>query len=69
MSWVTIIWSMVASACLTLAAVYLLVWCKKRTEWANLLFSLTAVATTAMAFCEMEMMRAETPGQFGTALR
>jgi two-component system sensor kinase FixL len=69
MSWVTIIWSMVASACLTLAAVHLLVWCKKRTAWANLLFSLTAVATAAMAFCELWMMRAETPGQFGTALR
>jgi len=69
MSWVTIIWSMIASACLTLAAVYLLVWCKQRTAWASLLFSLTAMATAAMAFCELEMMRAETPGQFGTALR
>ena len=69
MSWITIIWSMVASACLTLAAVNLLVWCKKRTEWANLLFSLTAVGTAGMAFCELWMMRAETPAQFGTALR
>ena len=69
MSWVTIIWSMIASACLTLAAVNLLVWCKKRTEWANLLFSLTAVGTAGMAYCELWMMRAETPGQFGTALR
>ena len=69
MSWVTIIWSMVASACLTLAAVNLLVWCKKRTAWANLLFSSTAVAAAAMAFCELWMMRAQTPGQFGTALR
>jgi hypothetical protein len=49
MSWVTIIWSMVASACLTLAAMNLLVWRKKRTAWANLLFSLTAVATAAFA--------------------
>ena len=69
MSWVTIIWSMVASACLTLAALNLLVWCKKRAEWANLLFSLTAVGTAGMAYCELWMMRAETPGQFGTALR
>jgi PAS domain S-box-containing protein len=69
MSWVTIIWSMTASACLTLAAVNLLVWCKKRTEWANLLFSLTAVGTAGMGFCELWMMRADTPGQFGTALR
>jgi len=35
---------MVASACLTLAAVNLVVWYKKRTAWANLLFSSTAVA-------------------------
>jgi len=69
MSWVTIIWSMTASACLTLAAVNLLVWCKKRTEGANMLFSLTAVGTASMAYCELWMMRAETPGQFGTALR
>ena len=69
MSWVTSIWSVVASACLTLAAMHLLVWCRKRTEWANLLFALTAVATAALACCEFWMMRAETPGQFGTALR
>jgi PAS domain S-box-containing protein len=69
MSWVTIIWSMTASACLTLAAVNLLVWCKKRAAWANLLFSLTAVGTAGMAYCELWMMQAETPGQFGAALR
>ena len=69
MSWVTVIWSMVASACLTLAAMHLLVWCTNRTAWANLLFSLTAVATAAFAGCEFWMMRAETPAQFATALR
>jgi len=69
MSWVTIIWSMVASACLTLAAIHLIVWCLKRTAWAHLLFSLTAVSTAALAGCEFGMMRAETPGQFATALR
>jgi two-component system, LuxR family, sensor kinase FixL len=69
MSWVTIIWSMVASACLTLAAIHFLVWCNKRTEWANLLFSLTAAATAILAACEFWMMRSETTGQFGDALR
>ena len=69
MSWVTIIWSMVASACLTLAAVNLLVWCKKRTAWTNLVFSLTALGTAGMAYCEFWMMWAETPRQFATALR
>src|SRR5208283_1412452 len=69
MSWVTVIWSMVASACLTLAAVHLLVWCNKRTAWANLLFSLSATATAALAGCELWIMRAKTAGEFGMILR
>ena len=43
MSWVTIIWSMVASACLTLAAIHFLVWCRKRSTWSNLLLSQTTI--------------------------
>ena len=69
MSWVTIIWSMIASVCLTLAAIYVLVWFRNRTAWANLLFSFSAVAAACFAFCELSMMLAETPGGFGTALR
>ena len=30
MSWVTIIWAMIASACLTLALVHVLVWWRRR---------------------------------------
>jgi hypothetical protein len=69
MNWVLIIWSMIASACLTLAMVHLLAWYYKRTTWANLLFCLSAVATAVMAGCELWMMRAETPAQFATAVR
>jgi two-component system sensor kinase FixL len=69
MSSVTIIWAMVASACLTLALVYVLVWWRRRVAWANLLFALTAVATAVFAGCELWMMRAETPGAFGMAVR
>ena len=69
MSWVTVIWSMIASVCVTLAGIYLLVWRKNRAAWANLLFSMTALAAAAFAFCELSMMLAETPGEFGTALR
>jgi two-component system sensor kinase FixL len=69
MSWITIIWSMIASACFTLAAIHLLTWLKRRTAWANLLFSLTATATAGLAFCELWMMRAETTGEFGRALQ
>jgi PAS domain S-box-containing protein len=69
MSWVTVIWSMVASACLTLAAIHLLVWCRRRTVWANLLFSLTSTAIAVYAIIELQLLRAETPAQFATALR
>jgi two-component system, LuxR family, sensor kinase FixL len=69
MSWVTIIWSMNAGACLSMAALYLLAWAKQRAPWANLHFSCAAVSTAAMVFCELGMMHAQTPGQFGTALR
>jgi len=68
MSWITIIWSMVASACLTLAALHLLVWFKNRSAWTGLLYALTAVATAGMAFCELWMMRSKTVVEFGEAL-
>jgi len=69
MSLVTIIWSMIASACLTLAAISFLTWCRNREAWANLFFSLLASGTAAFAFCELRMMRAGTPAEFGTALK
>ena len=68
-SLVTVIWSMIASACLTLAGIQLLVWCKTRDAWPNLLFSFTAVSTAAFAFCELRMMRASTPAEFASTLK
>jgi len=69
MSWVTIIWAMIASACLTLALVHVLVWWHRREAPANLLFAVTAVATAVFAGFELWIMRAETPVAFGTAVR
>ena len=69
MNWVTILWSMTASACLTLAAIYFLVWCRRRTARADLFFAFTALGTAAYAFCELSMTLAATPAQFATALR
>ena len=68
-SLITVIWSMIAAVCFTLAAIYLLVWRRNHTAWANLLFCLTAVSTAAFAFCELRMMRAETPAEFATTLK
>ena len=57
------IWSMIAASCLTLGAIYCLVWYRNRASWAPLLFSLLALSTAAFAFCELWMMRAETPAE------
>jgi two-component system, LuxR family, sensor kinase FixL len=69
MSWITIVWSMNAAACLTLAGIYLLVWCKQREGWAHLLFSFTAVAAAAIAAFELAMMHAETVGRYEALMR
>src|SRR5271169_3016953 len=69
MSLITIIWSMIASTCLTLALIQFLIWCRNRKAWANLLFSVMAVSTAAFAFIELWMMRARTATEFATALK
>jgi hypothetical protein len=69
MSWVTVIWAMIASACQTLTLVHVLVWWRRPEARANLLFSLSAAATAVMAGLEFSMMRAETPAAFGTVPR
>jgi signal transduction histidine kinase len=68
MNLVTIIWSMVMSACLTLAAMSLLVWLKERTAWSNLLIFLMAASTAGISFCELSMMMADTPAEFSRAV-
>ena len=60
---------MSASACLTLAGIHFLVWSRNRTAWTNLFFCLLAIATAAWTFCELWMMRADTPVEFATVLK
>ncbi len=69
MSLITIIWSMIASACLTLAAINFLTWGRNREAWANLVFSLLTTGTAVWTFFELWMMRAQTPAEFATALK
>ena len=40
MNWVTVIWSISAGACLMLAFLQFIVWCKDRAARANLVFAL-----------------------------
>src|SRR5262245_16414412 len=69
MSLVTIIWSTVASAGLTLGAVHFLVWVRRPAASAHLFFFLTCLGTAGFAACELWMMRAGTPEEAARALR
>ncbi len=69
MSWVTIIWSMSAAVSLTLGAIHLVVWLQDRRAWANLLFSVTALAVTCIAACEMGLMHTDSVERFGALMR
>jgi len=69
MSWITIVWSMNAAACLTLAGIYLLVWCKQREGWAYLVLSCNAVAGATLTAFELALLRAQTTEQYGVILR
>jgi len=69
MNWVTILWSMTASACLTLAVIYLLAWAQQRSNWSHLLFALTSLMVAVYAGMELRMMLAQTPAQLAAMLR
>ena len=69
MSWVTIIWSMNAAACLTLAGLHLLIWFNHRRGWNHLLFVSSALAAAALAGFELAAMRAATTTQYGNFMR
>lgn len=69
MSWVTILWSGFAAVCLTLAALHLLVWCRRRSAWDHAFFVLVAVSVAALLVNELQMMRAGTATEYIVAVR
>ena len=69
MSWLTVIWSMAAAACLTLASMHGLIWFKQRSALHHLLFSLAAIGVAGVSGGELAMLRSQTPEQFALALR
>ena len=69
MNWVTVIWSMTAGICLTLAGLHLLIWLRARDSWTSFVFSISALAAAACAGLELVLMRTQTPAQWGEVLR
>jgi two-component system, LuxR family, sensor kinase FixL len=69
MSWVTVIWSMTSGICLTLGAVYFVIWTRQRDQWASLVFSISAAAAAAYAVLDLALLRAQTPAEYGELSR
>ena len=69
MNWITVIWSMNAGACLTLAAFYGAVWSKQRTNLAYLAFSCSAAAAGVISIFELCMLNATSVEQYQMLIR
>lgn len=69
MSWITILWSMLASMSLTFALLHLFVWAKGIQRWANLSFAVAAVAAAVITGMELMAMRATSVEQMAILLR
>jgi two-component system, LuxR family, sensor kinase FixL len=69
MNWVTLIWSMAASTCLTLAIIQFIIWCHNRTMQGNLLLFFATLATAGLTFCELWLWQSKTVGEYATVVR
>ena len=69
MSWVVIVWSMMAASSLTLAAIHLFVWFRQRAGYSHLLFACLAVSAAVFGWFELLLMQSATPEAYATALR
>ncbi|MGY1458375.1 MULTISPECIES: PAS domain S-box protein [unclassified Luteimonas] len=69
LSWINLVWPMVAAASLTLAGIHLVIWCRQRSQHANVLFALTAVSVALISMFELALMRARTPDEYGDLVR
>ncbi|HEY8218467.1 MAG TPA: ATP-binding protein [Methylobacter sp.] len=69
MSWITVLWSMLASASLAFALLHLFIWAKGIQPWANLSFATAAIAIAVITGMELMAMRTTSIGQMALILR
>jgi len=69
MGWITILYVTMAALSATIAGIYLAAWLMQREDWSYLMFVLLAVSVVGVAGTELWMLRAQTPEDYGTALR
>ncbi|MGR8932994.1 MAG: sensor histidine kinase [Gammaproteobacteria bacterium] len=69
LSWTTAVWSMLISACLTLALLHLFVGVRHPRQWAHLCFSIAACGVAVITGMELAAMHATSAAQISTLLR
>ncbi len=69
MSYVTVIWSVIASGSLLLAVMYGCVWIMDRRQLASLAFSIDAVAVVLSVIVELGVMRSSSAAEWGEWVR
>lgn len=69
MNWITVICSMIAASCLTVAGIHLLVWVRSRQAWGSLLLSNCALSGAVTVGFDVALMHATTPSQSAELLR
>src|SRR4029079_2904791 len=69
MNWITIICSMIAASCLTVAGIHLLVWLRSRQAWTNLLLSNCALTAAVIVAFNIGLMHADSPARAAWLLR
>ena len=69
MSWITVLWSMLASVSLAFALLHLFIWAKGIQPWANLSFAIAAIAISVITGMELMAMRTTSIEQMALILR
>jgi len=64
MDWIAVVWLASIGACLVLALMHLLVWCRDWRSLANLCFPLIALGIVGLGASEIALMRTSSPSEF-----
>jgi PAS domain-containing protein len=68
MTWIPVLWLMMASACVTLAGIHMQVWLRDRRARASVAFAALALGVGVAALIELRLLSADTPDEFGRLL-
>jgi len=69
MNWITVICSMIAASCLTVAGIHLLVWVRSPRAWTNLLLANCALSAAVIVGCNVALMHANSVAHSAALLR